>query len=189
MIDISGIITPESRFQYAVNVVLKHEGGLSDHPRDPGGVTKYGVSIRFLEAIGLDIDGDGDIDRNDVIALTRPKAIEIYRAEWWDKYRYEALNNLLIATKIFDTAVNTGAKRAHKIAQISINRLSDKPLAVDGILGAKTMAAINYFEIKGWRSKLLYELRETQRHFYINLVADKPTLKVFEKGWLARASS
>ena len=68
-------------FEAAHAHVAKWEGGYFDHPNDPGGVTMYGVSLMFLKGLDLwggDIDGDGDIDRDDVLAVT--KECQIARA-------------------------------------------------------------------------------------------------------------
>lgn len=172
------------RWEYAISVILSHEGGLSDHKRDPGGITKWGISLRFLRAIGLDINNDGKIDREDIIGLSKPASKAIYKKYWWDKYKYNDINSLLVATKVFDLAVNMGSYQSHKLLQISINRLQEKPIAVDGILGPVTMASTN--KIK--ESYLMVGLRKNAAHFYIGLIADKPHLKVFEDGWLRRAA-
>ncbi len=37
-----------SNFDRALPLVLKHEGGYVDHPRDPGGATNLGVTIGTL---------------------------------------------------------------------------------------------------------------------------------------------
>jgi lysozyme family protein len=34
----------KSRFEQAVELVLQHEGGFVQHPRDPGGATKFGIT-------------------------------------------------------------------------------------------------------------------------------------------------
>ena len=67
-------------FEAAHAHVAKWEGGYFDHPNDPGGVTMYGVSLMFLKGLDLwegDIDGDGDIDRDDVLAVTKDTARDI----------------------------------------------------------------------------------------------------------------
>ena len=40
-------LVKQSRFHFAVNAILKHEGGLSNDPRDPGGAINYGISLRY----------------------------------------------------------------------------------------------------------------------------------------------
>lgn len=59
----------------AADHVLKVEGGYVDDPNDAGGATNWGISLRFVKQSGvdLDIDGDGDIDAEDMKALTKNK--------------------------------------------------------------------------------------------------------------------
>ena len=37
-------------FEYCLSVVLENEGGWSDHPRDPGGATMKGVTLKTFRA-------------------------------------------------------------------------------------------------------------------------------------------
>lgn len=174
-------------FEDAISFVMKHEGGFVNHKKDAGGATNYGISLRFLKSAGIDIDGDSDSDIDDILAIDKQKASEIYKTYWWDRYGYDRIQDSDIAKKVFDLAVNMGAPRAHKLTQISVNRLRDKPIAVDGILGRQSFEAINEL-IKKDKSRALYlELIENACHFYTNLVADNPELKVFLKGWINRA--
>ena len=172
----------------AVKNVLKHEGGLSDHPNDPGDITNFGISLRFIKAAGLDIDDDEHINKNDILALTKQRAKEIYKQEWWDRYHYGCIENQDIANKVLDMSVNMGPKRAHKILQTSINRLREKPITIDGIIGNQTFQAIQKLHEDGESCELLGELRDNSAHFYINLVADNPALRAFLRGWLNRAA-
>lgn len=181
-------LIPSARFEHAVNFLLDNEGLLTDDPKDPGGITNFGISLKFLQQNHIEINKDGIIDRQDVIDLDVTKAKFIYYRYWWDKYKYDGISSLDIATKVFDLSVNMGAFEAHKLLQISINRLNDHPIDVDGILGANTLVSANLLVAEGHELDLLHELKVNAVHYYINLIADKPDLKGFENGWLKRAN-
>src|SRR3972149_6708748 len=81
-----GIPGMTMRFSAAVEQVLEHEGLLSNDPRDPGGITNFGISLRWLKSIGTilgDIDKDGDVDAHDVAAPSRTQAKELYWLKFW----------------------------------------------------------------------------------------------------------
>ena len=176
-------MTYEEIFQCCVHSILEHEGGLTRDKRDPGGTTHWGISLRYLKAMGLDLNGDGRIDDEDVIGLPVLGAVEIYRKYWWDKYRYAAFNELIVVEKVFDLAVNMGGFAAHKLLQIAINRLREKPISVDGLLGGKTFGAANSTDGK----QLRQELRECAKHRYIQILAANPAMEWARRGWMNRA--
>lgn len=180
-------LSQSERFSSAVKVILKHEGRFTDDVADPGGATDYGISLRFLKNIDLDINADGEIDIDDIKDLTVEKATEIYKQYWWDKYNYNAINSLPIATKIFDMAVNMGAHEAHELVQRALGYCGYSNLVVDGDIGVHTLAAINEVCLHGRESDLMEEIINESKWFYEYLVDEKPTLKVFLKGWLKRA--
>ena len=179
---------PQGRFDFAVNAVLKHEGGFSNHPNDPGGATNYGISLRFLKEMNIHIDDDPDINIDDVKEIYFTDAIEIYKKYWWDKYHYEAINSLAVAAKIFDMAVNMGSKQAHKLTQRACQYCGHSEIEVDGILGAKTLAALNEISLHAREDDFRYELVDEQKWFYEHLVENDSRLNVFLKGWLNRAA-
>lgn len=173
-------------FSKAITVILVHEGGFSNHDDDPGGATNYGISLRWLKSQHLygDLDDDGDVDIDDIMMVDRQAAVRMYREKWWDKYHYDRIIDCDIATKVFDMSVNMGGSRAHKILQHAINSLGGN-LAIDGIIGPKTITATNIVDA----NTLLDELRHEQQRFYLALIARKPTMAVFRKGWLRRAQA
>ena len=141
----------DAPFMQAVETVLAHEGGFADDPADPGGATNWGVSLRFLLAQGAldgpaeyDFDGDGDVDAEDVRAMTRADAIEIYRRHFWDKYDYGRLPSG-IGAKVFDLAITMGGAQAHRLLQRAC-RACGEHVDADGILGPVTRAAIEWYE-------------------------------------------
>ena len=177
-------MTHEETFQDCISSILEHEGGLSMDKRDPGGVTQWGISLRYLRSIGYDINGDGKIDKEDIIGLPLKGAIGIYRKYWWERYRYSGFNELIVVEKVFDMAVNMGGMAAHKLLQIAINRLGKSPpIAVDGLLGGQTFGAANSTE----GIQLRQELRECAKHRYIEILAANPAMEWCRNGWMNRA--
>jgi lysozyme family protein len=57
-------------FDEAFDVLIGHEGGYVNHPGDPGGETKFGISKRAYPAL-------------DIKALTLGQAKAIYRRDYW----------------------------------------------------------------------------------------------------------
>lgn len=172
-------------FPEAYAVVLKHEGGYTNDPVDKGGATAYGVSLAFMKAQNIDIDGDGDVDVDDVKALKNNHAENIYRTFFWNKNRYNEIDNKAVAIKLFDTAVNTGASRCHKILRNTLNKIIVGKVDVNGIMDDEVMEIINIIEPK----MLLEEFRNQQAAFYQALVVKTPKYKKYINGWLQRAKS
>ena len=168
-----------SLFSLAIPTVLRHEGGLVDNPNDPGGITNHGVSLRWLKSKGLagDINHDGDVDAQDIKIMTADEASQFYLDYWWNPYQYSNLVAQAVATKIFDTAVNMGAPRAHKFAQRIVGVVDD------GNLGPHSFAAINAMP----SLQFITAYQNAQAQFYRNIVASNPAREVFLTGWLNRA--
>ena len=120
--------------------------------------------------------------------MTRVEAEYFYKKVYWDEYNYNAINSLPIATKIFDMAVNMGAHEAHTLVQRSLTYCGHSEIAIDGILGGKSIGAINEICLHGRQADLRIELINEAKWFYEHLVEEKPTLKKFLNGWLERAS-
>jgi lysozyme family protein len=177
-----------SRFDYAVDCVLHHEGGYVDHKNDPGGATNFGISLRFLQGQNIvdgDFDGDGDVDAADIAAMSREDAKKTYKAAFWIPNKIQDIKSSLIATKVFDMAVNMGGKQAWKLVQRSCTKLG-VVLSADGIAGPKTIAGVNSLMSEDYI--LLREIRKQQMEFYEGLVSKKPKLAVFALGWYRRAA-
>lgn len=169
----------EEMFQICMIAILEHEGMLTNDVGDPGGITNWGISLRFLIQEDSEDHPTADTIRN----MTQSEAEDIYRKYWWKRYEYYKFTQLLVMVKVFDMAVNMGGKEAHKLLQIAINRLIDKPITVDGLLGPQTFSEANSLDGNALRQGL----RECAEHRYIEIIAENPAMEWARKGWLNRA--
>lgn len=175
----------QADFYLAHTFTAEWEGGLTDHPADPGGITNYGVSIRWLKSLGLkdgDIDHDGAIDADDIRKLTKEQAAGLFKAKFWDKHRLGEFSQLA-ATVYYDSMVNTGYSQSTKFMQRGFNEAFGKALVDDGALGPLTRKAIRQ---AGDAPAFLIACLDEREQFYRNLVASKPGYQPFLKGWLNR---
>ena len=124
--------------QQIASEIVAREGGYVNDPDDPGGATKHGVTIHTMRRLGLDLDGDGDVDAQDVQRITRTQAEHIFIDHYFIRPRINQLPAILQAT-VFDMYVNAGA-HAVKILQRLLNDMRVE-VAVDGVIGPQTIAA------------------------------------------------
>lgn len=172
------------KFEEAVEYVLKNEGGYSNHPKDAGGPTNWGIILAVLKQEGMagDLDFDGDVDADDIRLLTRDQAIGIYKRQWWDRFGYQGITHNIVATKIFDCAVNMGQAQAAKNVQRAL-LACDISVKIDGIMGPKTRIAIN--SISPYVLRCAF--RSEMAGIYRLILAKHPDYADFEVGWLRRA--
>ena len=115
-------VTYSEEFKNAVEVILMHEGGYANNPKDPGGETNFGISKRAYP-------------KEDIKNLTKERAIEIYYKDYWlpsscDKMPYK------IALNVFDMSVNAGVLKSIKLLQTALG------VKADGIIGKVTLGAL-----------------------------------------------
>lgn len=161
----------DEKFEYAIKIVLKHEGGYSNDSVDPGGETKYGISKRSYPMI-------------DIKNLTIDKAKTIYYYDFWLKGRYYKIIDIKLAAKTFDAGVNMGTNRANKLLQSACNNLGSN-LLVDGLIGPNTLNIVNSYN----SIELLDVYRDEMYKFYTNLIKRRPSLVKYVNGWRNRAYS
>ena len=117
----------------------------------------------------------------DIKNLTEDGAKDIYRRDYWEKYRCDELPESLRHI-YFDMCVNQGKGTAVKVLQRATNA-KGADLAVDGGMGPKTLQAINTYKPSDHRVRC-YRLK----HYY-DLVNRKPEQERFLYGWYKRAIS
>ncbi len=176
-----------ANFESAIKFVLSNEGGLSEVADDPGGITNFGISLRFLREVAPDVLKKAGIfevvDENTIRNLTVDQATILYREEFWEKAQFLKLNNQILCNYIFDMCVNHGIAQGIKLAQRAVCACQKKMdfLADDGIMGSKTIAGINYAGFL-----LQYAMIAERAGFVRLLVCQLPRLEKFLHGWLER---
>ena len=108
-------------FQHCIDRILAEEGGQSNHPADPGGLTKFGISQRAYPTL-------------DIAHLTLADAEALYRRDYWQPIQGDQLPPGLDLLML-DCAVNQGIVTAIKLLQQSLQ------IRDDGLLGPKTLTA------------------------------------------------
>lgn len=161
-------------------IILKWEGGYVNHPNDKGGPTNKGVTIATWKKIGYDKDGDGDIDVNDLKLLSDEDVVNrVLKPSYWDRWKADQIKNQSIANLVVDWVWGSGVwgiKYPQRILKV----------ADDGIVGPKTLAAINDYPDQ---SELFKKLWLRRKQHFEDIVKADPTQAVFLKGWLNRLNS
>jgi len=130
--------------------LYKHEGGYSDHKRDPGGATNFGITLATLrEWRGRPVTKD------DVRTMQRSEADAIYHAHYWNRIDGDSLLAGPDAA-LFDVAVNSGVGRARQWKSL----LAGKN-AVDGVKAVcarrrSFFRSLSTFDVfgKGWMRRV-----------------------------------
>lgn len=139
--------------------VIGHEGNYVNHPKDPGGETKFGITKRTYPHLNIK-------------SLTVEDARDIYRRDFWNKCRCNELP-VGLAFLVFDASINHGAKQSVKFLQRAVGSTDD------GLIGPKTIAAAG----KVNSLSAIDEFCAQRALFYTDL----STFKTFGKGWIRRA--
>jgi lysozyme family protein len=152
-------------FDEAFHHLLGHEGGYSNHEADPGGETMWGVTKVVARAHGYEgLMRDLPVD----------VAKAIYRKSYWDAVQAESLPPLL-RYAVFDAAVNSGPGTAIRWLQQAVGATPD------GILGPKTLAAINELNPEGILRRML-----AKRLTAMTSMSGWPS---FSRGWARRIAT
>lgn len=160
------------------------EGGLNDDAADRGGITKYGISLRYLKNVpdhdgdGFldgDIDKDGDVDADDIRALSPADAIARYEQDFWLAANCDQFPRH-VALCLFDSMVNHRPGTAKRLIQ---RGLSVKPDGVIGPLTRKAAASHNQYHF-------LNDHFSYRCVFYRDISIKHPGQAKWLRGWLRR---
>jgi lysozyme family protein len=170
--------------------IVAREGGYVNDPDDPGGATKYGVTIHTMRRLGLDLTGDGRIDAGDVQVLTRAHAVSIFVEHYFRRPKIDQLPTAL-QPSVFDMYVNAGSN-AVKILQRLMGEMRIEVTA-DGVIGPLTIKAAQQ-AMDAAPDHFVDAYGIARRNFYYDLAAQRPASRKFARrrtggkgGWIIRA--
>lgn len=170
-------------FEKCLEWVLKHEGGLTDDPYDPGSLTNKGITIfRFAEhrKVKLTIR-NGKPVRDQIFQelaaelkkISNLEVSNIYYKYYWSPLRCDDLPPG-VDYAIFDFGVNSGPARSAKYLQGIVK------VHIDGKIGPVTLAAVNKADPK----YIVTEICKRRQEFLRGL----NTFWRFGKGWTRRVN-
>lgn len=167
--------------------IVAREGG---YVNDPGGPTKFGVTLGTMRRLGLDLTGDGRIDASDVKRLSRTQARDIFVRHYYTAPRIDVLPPSLQAS-VFDMYVNAGANAVEILQRLLCDM--GQIVAVDGVIGPQTIAAADLADAAAPRH-LADAYGIARRNYYYALADRRPALRKFARrrdggkgGWITRA--
>lgn len=120
-------------FDKAFEVLIGHEGGFTNDPKDRGNWTTGVVGKGQLKGTKYGISAMA-YPNEDIKNLTLDRAKVIYRADFWDKVLADQLPEV-VRFDLFDVAVNSSVVRAIKFLQRALG------VSEDGRIGPATVAA------------------------------------------------
>lgn len=152
-------------FEKAFNKLLGHEGGFVDHPKDPGGATRWGITQRVARRNGY---------TGDMRDFPVSEAKRIARAEYWDTVRADEVPDA-VRFDLFDGAYNSGPVQSIRWLQRAAGA------ADDGIIGSKTLIAV--------RAMDPHRLAERYNGLRLMFLTNLDTWPTFGKGWARRIAN
>ena len=158
----------KENFERALAAVLKSEGGFVNNPKDPGGMTNLGVTIKTWESfVGR------NVTEKEMRNLTPEMVGKMYQQKYWNAVKADDLPEG-VDYLAFDFAVNAGPGRAAKLLQQAVG------VTADGAIGPATLKAVAAMQ----PADLIEKYSAAKESFYRSL----PTFETFGKGWLRRVA-
>ena len=160
-------------YKKCLELILHHEGGYVNHPKDPGGETNMGVTKKVYEAWVM----EEDLLPKEMKDLQFEDVAPIYKKNYWDRVKGDNLPSGLDLC-IFDFGVNAGTGRAAIFIQSIIGT------TVDGGIGPNTLKTLEaYISVEGLEATI--DAYQAKRQEYYESLS---TFETFGKGWTRRVT-
>lgn len=162
----------DRNFDKSFKLILKHEGGWADNPKDPGGPTMKGVTLATFRRLVK-----RNATKEELRNITDAQLATIYRRSYWDAVLGAKLPSG-VDHAVFDFAINSGPGRAAEYLQRVVGAVPD------GRIGPATIAAVEKLPAMRVIEKLMAD-----REAFMRRAKDKHgnlLWKTFGRGWAAR---
>lgn len=154
--------------------ILRWEGGYVNDSADNGGATNKGVTIAtFRQFYGR----DATIEQ--LKAMTDEQWLHIFKSGYWDKFKADGITNQSVANICVDWAWCSGIGTAVRQIQTLLG------VAVDGLVGTKTLTAVNNAN----QRHLFAKIKSARLRYVENIVKRNSTQRKYLKGWKNRINA
>ena len=151
--------------------------GFSNDPRDKGGATMTGVTLgaytTYCRRKGYPCP---TVER--LRAIPYDHWLDILKSMYWDRWKADEIRSQSVAEILVDWVWASG-KYGITIPQRVLG------VAADGIVGVKTLAAVNARSPE----RLFAEIMAERKAYIDRICASRPANNKFKKGWLNRLNA
>lgn len=153
--------------------ILRWEGGYINDQADLGKQTNKGVTLSTYRSVFGKNKTVSDLKK-----ITDEQWEFIFKKYYWDKWKADDIKDQNVANILVDwlwCSGSYGIKIPQKVLGVSI----------DGIVGTKTIAAINARDGR----ELFDTIRQERKDYIDSICQARPQNMKFKKGWLNRINS
>lgn len=158
----------------AIKGILNREGGFVNNPKDPGGATKYGITLNTLKAWRNKTTSVEDV-RN----LSIEEATQIYKKRYFEGPGILKIGDEILAEQVIDAAVNHGTGTAIEMLQEAVGA------DIDGGIGPNTIGKV------GQTKKYIayFNFMAIRLRYYATIIDHNHELQEFAAGWMNRCAT
>ena len=175
------IIKDFERKQRIIRNTMANEGGYVDNPKLIDQPTNSGITQPTLDKYNAG-HPNFNFPKN-VKNLTGGQAQQIYGEDYYDERRIGDIKNERIAMAVFDMGVMSNFSNVGKIVQKTLNESIGEDLKVDGIIGNKTINALNNIP-----ENKVDDFMKVLKKFRIEYLRGLSGWVKYGKGWMMRTN-
>ncbi len=162
-----------ANYKELVPFILKWEGGYVNNKNDRGGATNKGVTLAtFRHYYGASETIE------DLKKITDEQWLHIFKMGYWDRWHADEIENQSVANLLVDWLWGSGSygiRLPQKVLKVTI----------DGVVGNKTIAAVNAADPRA----LFAKLKQERLDFYDRICTSNPKNRIFLQGWRNRVNA